>query len=380
MSDYSSTVCKDGDRYRVMYRYTAPDGKRKSSCKRGFKLQKDAKRWEKDELPKIIQQLEHEETLDENMTMEDLIKEYMEFTKLRRRDSTADNKANIIDKKILPYFAKKKVYGISTNDIRKWQDKMLSMTKSDGKPYSTTYLRAINNQMSAILNYAVVYHNLSSNPVLKIERLGTKQAENEREYWTLEEYQKFSQAIQEKPQLYYAFQVFFWCGLRLGELLALTKADVNFDNMTLKVANSFNEKEQTSGKTKTPSSKRIVHMPRELSEEIKEYIDSLYCLKDNDRIFELSKSKLHKAMTRYSEIAGVKRITIHGLRHSHISLLMNYVSCASVMDIAKRAGHSKPDITLVYSHRYVNKDEIIAEQLNEMMKGDINNVKEEQGQ
>lgn len=377
MSDYSSNVCKDGERYRVMYRYTSPNGERKSSCKRGFKLQKDAKKWEKEELPAIIRQLEHEETLDENLTMTELISEYMDFTKLRRRESTADNKKNIIDSKILPFFANKKVYDITTNDVRKWQNRILSMKKSNGENYSSTYLRTINNQLSAILNYAVVYHNLPSNPVLKIERLGTKQADKEREFWTLEEYTKFSKAIQEKPEFYYAFQVFFWCGLRLGELQALTKADVDLDNMTLRVSNSFTKKEQANGKTKTPNSKRTVHMPKELTEELNEYLDSLYGIKESNRLFEISKSAFHKAMTEYSQKAGVKRITIHGLRHSHISLLMNYVNCASVMDIAKRVGHKSPDITMIYSHRYSNKDEIIASQLNEMMKGDTDVGKEQ---
>lgn len=377
MNDYSSNVCKDGERYRVMYRYTSPTGERKSSCKRGFKLQKDAKKWEKEELPAIIRQLEHEETLDENLTMTELISEYMDFTKLRRRESTADNKKNIIDSKILPFFANKKVYDITTNDVRKWQNRILSMKKSNGENYSSTYLRTINNQLSAILNYAVVYHNLPSNPVLKIERLGTKQADKEREFWTLEEYTKFSKAIQEKPEFYYAFQVFFWCGLRLGELQALTKADVDLENMTLRVSNSFTKKEQANGKTKTPNSKRTVHMPKELNEELAEYLDSLYGIKESNRLFEISKSAFHKAMTEYSKKAGVKRITIHGLRHSHISLLMNYVNCASVMDIAKRAGHKSPDITMIYSHRYSNKDEIIASQLNEMMKGDTDVGKEQ---
>lgn len=377
MSDYSSTVCRDGDRYRVMYRYTSPNGERKSSCKRGFKLQKDAKKWEKEELPAIIKQLEHEETLDENLTMTELISEYMDFTKLRRRESTADNKKNIIDSKILPFFANKKVYDITTNDVRKWQNRILSMKKSNGENYSSTYLRTINNQLSAILNYAVVYHNLPSNPVLKIERLGTKQADKESEFWTLEEYTKFSKAIQDKPQFYYAFQVFFWCGLRLGELQALTKADVDLENMTLRVSNSFTKKEQTNGKTKTPNSKRTVHMPKELTDELAEYLDSLYGIKESSRLFEISKSAFHKTMTEYSKKAGVKRITIHGLRHSHISLLMNYVNCASVMDIAKRAGHKSPDITMIYSHRYSNKDEIIARQLNEMMKGDTDVGKEQ---
>lgn len=360
--------CPDG-KYRVDYSYRSPDGVRHRTCKRGFKLQRDAVKWQRDELPKVVQQLGQEKTLDENLTMVELIAEYMEFTRLRRRASTVEMKANIIETKIVPYFGHRKVFDISRNDIREWQDRLLSMTKASGKSYSTTYLRAINNQLSAILNYAVTYHNLPSNPVLQIERIGTKQAEQEREFWTLEEYSQFSAAIQDKPQYYYAFQVLFWCGLRMGELQALTKKDVDLENGILNVRNSYSKEEQANGKTKTRNSVRLVHMPQELTEEIREYMDTLYEPDDDDRIFPLSKSELHRAMTYGSSKAGVKRITIHGLRHSHISLLMNYISCASVMDIAKRAGHKSPDITMIYSHRYANKDEIIARQLDDMMRG-----------
>ena len=85
-------------------------------------------------------------------------------------------------------------------------------------------------------------------------------------------------------------------------------------------------------------------------------------------------------VTRMDKYIGkLSESEILGLRHSHISLLMNYVSCASVMDIAKRAGHKSPDITMIYSHRYSNKDEIIADQLSDMMKGGRGHVGEEQG-
>ena len=124
--------------------------------------------------------------------------------------------------------------------------------------------------------------------------------------------------------------------------------------------NSYSKTEKMHGKTKTPNSKRIVHMPTELAEELGDYFASIYSLSENDQIFPVSKSKLLRVMTVGAEKAGVKRITIHGLRHSHISLLMNYVSCASVMDIAKRAGHKSPDITMIYTRRYSSKDAIIA--------------------
>lgn len=374
----SITKCSDG-KYRVDYSYRTPDGKRHRTCKRGFRLQRDATKWQREELPKLIQKMEQEQTLDENLTMEELIGEYIEYTKARRRASTVENKVNIIKSKICPYFNTLRVYAVSKNDIRKWQDQLLALRKPNGEPFSSTYLRSINNQLSAILNYAVIYHNLPNNPVVQIERIGTKRPEEEREFWTLEEYTRFSQAIQDRPEYYYAFQVFFWCGLRLGELRALTRADVDLEKRTLRISNSYSKAEKMKGKTKTKNSKRIVHMPEGLADELRDYLDSLYSLEKDDQIFPLSKSELHRVMTIGSEKAGVKRITIHGLRHSHISLLMNYVSCASVMDIAKRAGHKSPDITMIYSHRYSNKDEIIADQLSDMMKGGRGHVGEEQG-
>lgn len=365
--------CPDG-KYRVDYSYRSPDGKRHRTCKRGFKLQRDATKWQRDELPKLVMQLGQEKKLDENLTMTDLVKEYMEFTKVRRRASTTEMKANIIDTKIIPYFGPMKIFEIGKNDVRTWQDKLMALTKSDGSHYSATYLRTINNQLSAILNYAITYHNLPSNPVLQIERIGTKRPEKEREFWTLEEYTKFSEAIKDKPEYYYAFQVLFWCGLRMGELQALTRDDIDLNEGILNIRNSYSKDEKANGKTKTPNSVRKVHMPKELTDELTDYIDSLYCLKDNDRVFPLSKTDLHREMTNGSSKAGVKRITIHGLRHSHISLLMNCVNSASIMDIAKRAGHKSPDITMIYTHQYSNKDEIIAEELDDMMRGEAGNV------
>ena len=362
--------CPDG-RYRVDYSFRSPeDGQRHRTCKRGFQRQKDATKWQREELPDLIKKLTRGRVPDEEMTIEELTKEYMDFTRVRRRASTAEIKENIFDTKILPFFGKKKVYDISKNDVREWQDKLLKETKSDGKPYSTTYLRTINNQLSAMLNYAVTYHNLPSNPVLQVERIGTKQPEQEREFWTLDEYTKFSEAIQDKVEYYYAFQVLFWCGLRMGELQALTKADVDLEEGTLNITNSYSKAEGEKGKTKTKNSVRLVHMPKELTAEMEDYLGCIYGLEDEDLIFPLSKSDLHRAMYDGSKKAGVKRITIHGLRHSHISLLMNYVSCASVVDIAKRAGHKSPDITMIYAHRYSNKDEIIAEELDDMMRGE----------
>lgn len=59
-------------------------------------------------------------------------------------------------------------------------------------------------------------------------------------------------------------------------------------------------------------------MPEFLAEELKDYIDSLYGIDDDDRIFPITKSYLHHEMRRGCEASGVKKIRIHDIRHSHV--------------------------------------------------------------
>ena len=378
-TSYCTSISKIGEKnYRVNYSYISPEThKKKSTCKRGFVRLQDAKNWIRDELPALIKQLEHKETLDENLTMAELIEHYMEDARIRREETTCLTKTNIVETKILPFFKDIKVYDVSTNHIRKWQNQMMTAVKKNGEPYSDTYLRSMNNQLSAIMNFAIAYHNLPSNPVLKVERMGAKNPEDDPVIWTLEEYERFSEELQDKPMFYYIFEVFFWSGIRLGELLGLKKEDVSLEEGTLRVKESYKTQTRKMGKTKTKSSKRTVYIPQFLVEELAEYMETLYGLSEKDRIFPTSKTTLHKKLKEAAEKAGLEKITIHGFRHSHISMLMDGVSCASVVDISKRAGHKKPSTTMIYSHRYKNKDQMIADELNRMLKGVRENVSEE---
>ena len=95
------------------------------------------------------------------------------------------------------------------------------------KGFKPTYLKTIHNQLSAILNYAVNFYDLRSNPCRKAGSMGKSKAD-ERPYWTLEEFQKFSDAIMDKQDSWIAFQILFWTGMRIGELLALQVKDIDF--------------------------------------------------------------------------------------------------------------------------------------------------------
>ena len=61
----------------------------------------------------------------------------------------------MVDKKILPVFGKIPINEITPKDIRKWQNVLTAYRDKNGKPYAQTYLRAINNQLTAMFNYAV---------------------------------------------------------------------------------------------------------------------------------------------------------------------------------------------------------------------------------
>lgn len=107
-------------------------------------------------------------------------------------------------------------------------------------------------------------------------------------------------------------------------------------------------------------------MPQFLCDEMQEYLKMFYSPNDSDRIFPISKSYLHHEMDRGSKAAGAKRIQIHGLRHSHISLLIDMGF--SAVAIADRVGHESIEITYRYAHLFPSKQKEMAVKLDFMNK------------
>jgi integrase len=112
---------------------------------------------------------------------------------------------------------------------------------------------------------------------------------------------------------------------------------------------------------KTPKSNRTISMPDFLCHEIQDYIKSLYGCKPTERIFPITKSYLHHEMDRGSKEQGVKRIRVHDIRHSHVSLLIDMGF--SAVAIADRVGHESIDITYRYAHLFPSKQTEIANKL-----------------
>ena len=338
----------------VMIRYQDWTGARKQKCKRGFSTRKEAADWE------LQFKLQKKASLD--MTMESFCALYEEDVRPSLKQSTWLTKENIIQKKILPYLGQRKVSEITAKDVMDWHNQMRKLKTKTGKYLSPTYLKTIHGQLSTIFNHAMKYYDLSTNPARKAGALGTEEGK-EMLFWTKEEYLKFSEEMMDKPVSYYAFEMLYWCGIREGELLALTPADFDFEAGTVKISKSY---QRLHGKDvittpKTKKSNRTIKMPNFLCDEMKDYLGMLYGIKKKERIFTITKSYLHHEMDRGAKSAGVKRIRIHDLRHSHISLLIDMGF--SAVAIADRVGHESIEITYRYAHLFPSKQTEMADKL-----------------
>lgn len=190
-----------------------------------------------------------------------------------------------------------------------------------------------------------------------------KKKNREMLFWTKEEYLKFADAMMDKPMSYYAFEMLYWTGIREGELLALTSADFDFEKRTVTIDKSF---QHLNGRDiitspKTEKSNRTIQLPKFLCDEMQDYLKMLYDVGLEDRVFPITKSYLHREMDRGAKEAGVKRIRIHDIRHSHVSLLIDMGFSATA--IADRVGHESIDITYNYAHLFPSKQAEMADKL-----------------
>ena len=355
------SVTKDNTTGKWMSQIRVKDwtGKTIHKKKRGFSTKKEAIQWEQKYIRQAAGSL--------GMTFGDFIRLYLEDMEKRLKPSTVANKRFLIDLKILPYFEKIPLNEIKPTDIRRWQNELSSYRDEIGKPYSQTYLKTINNQITAIFNYAVKYYGLSENPCHKAGSMGKKNAD-EMLFWTKDEFQTFIEAMKDRPASYTVFMTMYYTGIREGELLALTPADIDFEKGTLRINKSF---QRIDGKDvvttpKTPKSNRVVTIPETLQTCLKTYMEKMFDLQPDDRLFPHTKSFLYHELEYGCEKSGVKKIRVHDIRHSHASLLVEMGF--SPLLIAERLGHERVQTTMeTYSHLYPNKQTEVAKQLDQLM-------------
>lgn len=173
----------------------------------------------------------------------------------------------------------------------------------------------------AIMNYVTVYYQLQKNPCKQAGTIGKSDADA-MQIWTLDQFECFID-FEDKAAGRLAFNVFFWTGIREGELLALTIEDFTYngiDEYRLNIAKNF---EVVKGiqyllTPKTDSSRRCITIPQFLYNEAMDYYNSLYEPDPKARLFYFTKNFLIKDIKRVAKLAGLEPIRVNDIRHPYV--------------------------------------------------------------
>ena len=339
--------------YSLFY-YEDWQGVKRKKQKRGFKTKKEALDWERN--------FKLSANANMNMTLGAFVEIYFQDKVGELKERSVKNKRYMIEAHILPYFQDKQMNDITPSDIIQWQNIIRE------KGYEATYLRMIQNQITALFNHASNIDNLTNNPCKKVKKMGKSDA-NRLDFWTKEEYDKFISTFEEGSKYYVLFEILFWTGCREGELLALSKSDIDFENNKLHIRKTYYRLDGKDIITvpKTEQSIRTIDIPEFLKQEIKEYTDKLYGFPNDERIFPLVAEAVQHMLKAHVTKAGIKRIRVHGIRHSHVSYLIN--QGVEPLIIKERLGHRDIKITLnTYGHLYPSKQAEVAKMLNQKRK------------
>ena len=196
----------------VSFRYIDWTGKKTQKLKRGFKTKKEALNCEKEFIRKTA--------ADMKMEMNSFIQVYFEDKKNELKEDSIRNKQHMMNKHIIPYFGTRKMNEITPAEIIQWQNTIQE------KGYSKTYERMIQNQLTRLLIHATKIYDFPVNLCKKVKRMGNSDSRS-LTFWTLDEYKQFIQTMEPGTRYYLMFEMLFWTGCRIGELLVITKSDIN---------------------------------------------------------------------------------------------------------------------------------------------------------
>ncbi len=279
-----------------------------------------------------------------NLTFDEIINDYFNYSEMRLKKTYYLEQRQKIIKHILPYFKDKNIYDINIKDIIFWKTKIEQL---DFKYNTKSYLYYA---LSSILDYLVKYYGIKTN-YAKIEgNFKNNDYGIKGNIWNIDEFNKFIDSVEEL-EYKTMFYILFFTGIRKGELLALTKKDIDLINNTININKTISKKHELQA-TKTKSSNRIIH----INNKIKDLLELILKNKQDDELlFNISFTTLKRKKDFYCKKSGVKQIKIHEFRHSHACYL--FQNKIEIEDISYRLGHSNISMTLNTYLRYLPRNE-----------------------
>lgn len=349
--------------FRANLGYDAVTGKQIQKYRSGFSTKKEARA----EYSKLILAAEEGLAMEKKQpSFKQFIEEiYLPWYKTQVKESTYKNRLNTIEKHF-KFFYRKKVNEIEPIHVQTWQLKL-------AKDYSPNYVRIIQGMLSLAFDRAIILGLAKKNPARMVGNIKSKKVKVD--FWTLEEFQKVISLLYKgdyyEHYLFICFWLLFTTGLRIGEAAALQWEDIDFESGIISVTKTLYYKsmnEYTFVDPKTSASIRTVVIDKDTIRELKDWMEvQKKVLKDCNFVLSYSgiptsKHTLPRALEKLAGLAGVHRIKIHALRHSHVALLISMG--VNPLIVKDRLGHEKIQTTLgTYGHLYPNSNFEVAKML-----------------
>lgn len=364
MPIYKMEGKKDGQqKYRVRINYKDALGNNKQ-IDRVVYGSENAKTLERS----LIQQV-REEAPAARLTVGQLYDEYVKTKQYEVRESSLYKSMQILSNHVIPYFKDDKLNHINLQALQKWKRYI------EEKGLSITMKQNIFGEFRAMVNYAVKFGYMSSNPLTKIGNFkDAYELKKHMDYYTAEEFLKYIEVAKSEAQkqpnnlyewnFYVFFNIAFYTGMRKGEIHALKWTDIDDDiiHITRSIAQKLKGGDRETP-PKNKSSVRDLQMPEPLKNILAEHYKR-YSVLDNfsdewricGGISPLRDGSVDNHNRKFAQLAGLKHIRIHDFRHSHASLLAN--EGINIQEIARRLGHAKIEMTWnTYSHLYPREEE-----------------------
>lgn len=202
------------------------------------------------------------------------------------------------------------------------------------------------HQLKGAILDAVDEGLMDRDPTRKAIVKGKIPCEKKKKFLNQFELHKLLGNLELTPQLNWDWMILLIAktGLRFSEALAITPKDFDFAHQVLSVDKTWDYKEGTGFlPTKNRSSVRKVAIDWQLIVQFSELVKGL---PEGKPIFVHGKvynSTVNGVLARHCMAAGVPTVSIHGLRHTHASLLL--FAGVSIASVARRLGHSSMNTT-----------------------------------
>ena len=240
----------------------------------------------------------------------------------------------------------------------------------DAERLSLNYIKRFTNTLNKMFRYAIEKEYIARNPMDKVIRIvrPNEVQKKDMNFWEPNEFKQFIANVDDT--MYHAYFMFaYYMGCRRGEMIALQWKDIDFKKSTCAIYKTCNQTPEDGSlfiltPPKTKNSIRTIKIPPIVMEELKavyERSSKMYYFTEDWFVFgtynPLPESTLQRNFNNYIP-EGMKRITLHGFRHSHVSFLIN--NGANIKAIADRIGDTVDQVLKTYSHLFSKtEDELI---------------------